>query len=368
MLAAAIPLVINWEMYDAEHSGLYPTIQELGSGPGESVGWYEFLVDQKRKENEVVNYIVGADIDFVFRGNMHFGKVQSSPAYKAALTSVVRKLKAAKPGVLVQGGVTMGTVRVGDLDPYTGDPLSEEQIIAMSFKDPRTGDPVKNPLGDAYILDMKHSEARDYLVGRAGWEIDCGVDSIFFDMPYYVPRQLGIDESSYDSYILDVFERTRQYAREKGRSVLITANNQFNVIGLTRKNYKPTIVPGVDICTIGFAIDPDKLELVWDIDYPKAVSMIEQKLGDVKIHAFLDYGWHLEHMPLSVFGSASLEDQQRLIREMDRIARENGILPVYPLHIYGEVVPSAAISSIPRIPIILIGVVVIVALILMRRR
>lgn len=187
-------------------------------------------------------------------------------------------------------------------------------------------------------------------------------------MPYYVPRKLGIDESSYDGYLLEVFQRTREYARSKGRTILITANNQFNIIGLAKEDYRPTIVPGVDIAMIGFAIDPDRLELVWDIDYPRAVGMIRQKLGNVEIHAFTDYGWQIEHMPLSFFGSASLQDQQRLIREMDSTARENGILPVYPLHIYGEVVPSSILKGVPIWLLAFPLVILLLALYLVRAR
>jgi len=330
----------GWGCYDAERSGLYPTIQELAAAAPQNVGMYEFLLDLKRPLEDVVDYILGANIDFIFRGNLHFGREQSTPEFRQAFTQIITMLKAAKPTILVQGGTAQCiVVRADDLDPYTGQPLTEEQLMNMVLRDPNTGEPLRDPLGRTYVPDITKEITRDFVVGMAQREIDCGVDSVFFDDPYYGARRIGLPESSYDPYLLDIFQRTRDYAATQGKQLLITANNQFNILRLAKPDYVATICPGVDICTIGWAIHPETLELIWDIDYPTAVTMIKNKLGDIPIHCFMDYAWRIRQMPLTVFGSSPLTQQQRLIREMDTLARANGILPVYPLHICWEVIP-----------------------------
>lgn len=302
---------------------------------------YERIIG-KRPVDDSINLLMKADPDFIFRGffkmDSNWGYGQDKTLY-TQLADAITKLKEKKPSILFEGAINAAY-----LDPADtwadGTPLSEDDINSMVVYvngKPVTRDRPQLPKKIDYAADIANKKYRDFIVGWSEKQIDAGVDCLFYDEPFInlkykaktkqdlqatYEEQLPIYE---DQYWKDIVDRVKSYAASKGKTVYITANQNYDsIMQLHPWKY-------LDFVTVQI-----QKEDLADTRVNENWDLLKQKVRtahgkDVPIIVFMDWA-NDPKLALGLFAGMSTDNQNRFLELIDQATSKNGILFAYPMH------------------------------------
>ncbi|RLG67197.1 MAG: hypothetical protein DRO11_10415, partial [Methanobacteriota archaeon] len=165
-------------------------------------------------------------------------------------------------------------------------------------------------------------------------QIDCGADAIWIDMLFsQAGRLLRITKDPNHPAVRESFEaasemvdKIHEYGLSKGRYIYVGTWDQ-PIISMP---YSP---PDLDFVTL--ANIPSSREVyLMELDEGKCderIEKIREKLGDVYILAFMDFGF--PNSPVEIFSqNLTPEKQREFLRIADEFFSKKGIIFIYPVH------------------------------------
>ena len=293
-----------------------------------NVGFYQQTNWMSHDGRNATQLLAGMDADFVMRG--WFKSVIESPNWFVTLQNSISELKAARPSIIYEGGISASTIISGDT--YAdGTAISPADFSCMQAKDVN-GNPITHNAG--YLSDLACPAYQTFLTGWCERQIDAGVDALFFDEVYtyagYKIRQLGADPAStynqYEGYFASLVSTLKSYASSKSRSLLVTTNGGY-ATRLHPTSYDVTY-QAQDFLTFSIGLNdfvpPFNLQENW--------AQLKQTLGlNLPIMAFIDFSNPGQDTAMTRFAKLSTQDQITVLKEIDAATRAAGVLFAYPI-------------------------------------
>jgi len=338
----------------------------------EVASFYLRVTDGMRSIDDVINLLKETKTDFLFLGWLRDRPYPEScldlPPEQASICEeyglsyehfrdAVNKIKREKPDLIFTGGVAVEFLYKKERNPMTGEIFEQEETWEMALdpskwgidmtkeefqcgfaktvgwispegKCPNVYDPKKVP---AYFPDITNPKFQELFLSWAKKQIDCGVDAIWIDMLFSQavmlakitgnPSHPAVKES-FDA-ACEIVNEIHSYGYSKGKYIYVGS-----WAGFVHFPYPP---PDLDFVTLtpsskevySMELDEDK----WDT----MVKEIREKLGDIPIFAFIDFG--TETSPMVFFSQKLSPDKQKdFLRKMDTFFQGKGINFIYPLH------------------------------------
>ncbi|MDF2954691.1 MAG: hypothetical protein OD815_000307 [Candidatus Alkanophagales archaeon MCA70_species_2] len=337
-----------------------------------------------RSVDDVARMLKDLRADFVFRGWWRWNPCPESSeelpgfftkaeieeyarrgyTYKQ-LRDAVAKIKGEVPGVIFCGAIPAQRLNARERDPITGQTFDREETWKMALDPAKWGitntskeelqerlardfewvDPEKEydwRTADAYFPDITNAKFQELFVNWAKKQIDCGVDAIWIDSLFkqaFVLRNLTGDShhpavrDAWDA-ICKIVDEIHRYGRSKEKYIYVGSWFAYPAFP-----YSP---PDLDFVTI--SPSPEEIAKK-ELDVEKWNRISELK--DRPMFVFMDFG--METLPLYVFSQdLSREEQQELLRELDTLFREQGMIFVYPVHgLIGKSAKKLAFGKYP---------------------
>jgi len=331
-----------------------------------------------RSMDDVINILKETKADFIFLGWWRWHPISESPdeqpgfftseeieeATRRGLTyehlrNAIAEIKNDNSDIVFCGGVGMEFLNRRERNPITGGTFGQEETWDMALDpgkwnisvskeefqcwvakelawvdpslDCKDYDPKKVPF---YFPDITNPDFQELFLSWVKKQIDCGADAIWIDMLFsQAGRFLRITKDPYHPAVRESFEaasemvdKIHEHGLSKGRYIYVGTWDQ----PIISMSYSP---PDLDFVTL--ANIPSSREVyLMELDEGKCderIAKIREKLGDIYILAFMDFGF--PNSPMEIFSqNLTPEEQREFLRIADEFFSRKGIIFIYPVH------------------------------------
>jgi len=329
--------------------------------------------------NDVINILKETKTDFIFRAWWRWHPIPESPeeqpgfftsgeieeATRRGLTyehlrNAIAEIKNDNPDIVFCGAVGLPYLNAKrERNPLTGETFGQEETWDMALDprkwnisvskeefqcwvakelvwvnpslDCRDYDPQKVPF---YFPDITNPDFQELFLSWVKKQIDCGADAIWIDMLFsQAGRLLRITKDPYHPAVRESFEaasemvdKIHEYGLSKGRYIYVGTWDE-PIISMP---YSP---PNLDFVTLA-KIPSSREVYLMKLDegkYDERIAKIREKLGDIYILAFMDFGF--PNSPMEIFSqNLTPEEQREFLRIADEFLQKRGINFIYPVH------------------------------------
>jgi len=332
-----------------------------------------------RSVDDVINILKETKTDFIFLGWWRMHPIPESPdeepgfftaeeieeATRRGLTyehlrNAIAKIKSNNPDIVFCGGVGLEFLNAKrERNPLTGEIFEQEETWDMAL-DPRKWnipvskkefqcwvakelvwidpsldckdyDPQKAPF---YFPDVTNPDFQELFLSWMKKQIDYGADAIWIDMLFsQAGRLLRITKNPHHPAVRESFEaaseivdKIHEYGLSKGRYIYVGTWDQPTI----SMPYPPPNLDFVTLANIPSSREVYSMELNEE-KCDNRIAEIREKLGDVHIFAFMDFGF--PNSPVEIFSqNLTPEEQREFLRIADIFFSKKDIIFIYPVH------------------------------------
>ena len=332
-----------------------------------------------RSVDDVINILEETKTDFIFRAWWRMHPIPESPdeqpgfftseeieeATRRGLTyehlrNAIAEIKSNNPDIVFCGAVGLPYLNAKrERNPLTGETFGQEETWDMALDPEKWNIPVSkeefqcwvakelvwvDPSLDCedydpqrvpfYFPDITNPDFQELFLSWVKKQIDCGVDAIWIDMLFsQAGRLLRITKDPHHPAVRESFEaasevvdKIHEYGLSKGRYIYVGTWDQPAIS-------MPYPSPNLDFVTLANIPSSSEVYLM-ELDEGKCderIAKIREKLGDVHIFAFMDFGF--PNSPVEVFSqNLTPEEQREFLRIADIFFSKRGIIFIYPVH------------------------------------
>lgn len=316
---------------------------------------YQKVTDERegRTVDDTIKIFNETKTDFIYRGFWRQSPLKDS--VYSELEQAINQIKEEMPDVIFCGGHTSLTLPATERNPITGAILDRNKTWSMALDPGKWGVSVSkedfqkqyaikhgwlNPDDEydwqnmpAYFPDITNPDFQELLLSWSKKQIDCGVDAIWFDGLYGHAAALGeITENPDHPAVKESFDAAskmvdeiRNYGYSKGKYIYVGTRPKY----FAKLHYLPA---DIDFVAESFRpkeiIEKEPDEKKWK----KTQSQVKEKLGDVVIFTYMDWGAK-DNTPLATFSQKlSKEEQRKFLKIADEFSQNNGMKFIYPVY------------------------------------
>lgn len=259
------------------------------------------------------------------------------------LKDAISEIKEEMPDVIFCGAIPAQRINFIEINPITGKVYNQQETNGMALDPAKWGitSITKEELQKAYqerggkksyFPDLTNPNFQALFLSRAEKQIDCGADAIWIDGLYGQARIFEkITQDSEHPAVKESFGAASKMVNEI-HNYGNTKHNKHIYVGTWAYFLElPYTPPDLDFVTL----TPSSREVTqkkmnnkkWD----NTINAIREKLGDIKIFVFID--WGPGDAPMAIFSQKlSPDEQKEFLRTADAFFQSKGIDFIYPIH------------------------------------
>lgn len=322
----------------------------------------------KRTLKDVINVLKETNAKFIFRSFFRWDVIPDSPreATKVQiieghtyqqLKETISEIKKEIPDIIICGAIPAQKIAKKERNPISDEWIGYPRTWEMALDPEKWGInmskkkvqclfgkthnwvPVDldcslyDPKGVvAYFPDITKPQFQELIVSWTKKQIDAGVDAIWIDLLFnqvwYMYRMTKnfrhqAVKESYEA-ACKIIDEIHSYGRSKGRKIYVGTWH----LAL----YYPYPPPNIDFITLSPTAEEVRQKRLDENQWESNIKLIRQKLGNIPIIAFIDWGSTTDTALGSFSQNLTEEERREFLKKADSFFSRKGIIFAYPVH------------------------------------